>query len=125
MAQLGVYKSTGPDGIGNWILHHCSDSLCKLLAALFNKSLADGVFPRELANVCPVYKKGNKSDKINYRPISLLLNMSKVLEKIVFKRLYEYLSENRLLTDKNSGFKKNDFISNQLLNIVHQILIYK
>ena len=47
--------------------------------------------------------------------------MSKVLEKIVFKRLYEYLTENRLLTDKNSGFKKNDSTTNQLLKIVHQI----
>ena len=123
LTQLGVHKSTGPDGIGNWILHHCSDSLCKPLTALFNKSLADGVFPRtwKLANVCPVYKKGNKSDKVNYRPISLLSNMSKVLEKIVFKRLYEYLTENRLLTDKNSGFKKNDSTTNQLLKIVHQI----
>ena len=65
-----------------------TDSLCKPLAALFNKSPADGVFP--------VYKKGNKSDKVNYRPISLLSNMSKVLEKIVFKRLYEYLTEKKV-----------------------------
>ena len=47
--------------------------------------------------------------------------MSKVLEKIVFKRLYEYLTENRLLTEKNSGFKKKDSTTNQLLKIVHQI----
>ena len=90
---------------------------------MFNKSLADGVFPRtwKLANVSPVYKKGSKSDKVNYRPISLLSNMSKVLEKIVFKRLYEYLTENRLLIEKNSGFKKKDSTTNQLLKIVHQI----
>ena len=80
LTQLGVHKSTRPDGIGNWILHHRSDSLCKRLTALFNKSLADGVFPRTWKR--PVYKKGNKSDKVNYRPISLLSNMSKVLEKI-------------------------------------------
>ena len=65
--------------------------------------------------------KGSKSDKTNYRPISLLSNMSKVLEKIVYKRLYEYLTENNLLTEQNSGFKKNDSTVNQLLKIVHQI----
>ena len=65
-------------------------------------------------------QKESKSDKVNYRPISLLSNMSKVLENIVFKPLYVYLTENRLLTEKNSGFKKKDSTSNQLLKIVHQ-----
>ena len=126
LTQLRAHKATGPDGIGNWVLKHCSNTLCKPLTVLFNKSLADGVFPRtwKLANVSPVYKKGSKSDKVNYRPISLLSNMSKVLEKIVFKRLYEYLTENRLLTEKNSGFKKKDSTTNQLLKIVHQIYQY-
>ena len=47
--------------------------------------------------------------------------MSKILEKIVYKRLYEYLTDNDLLTKQNSGFKKNDSTINQLLKIVHQI----
>ena len=94
-----------------------------LTSALFNKSLSDGIFPSvwKQANVCPFFKKGSKSDKTNYRPISLLSNMSKILEKIVYKRLYEYLTDNDLLTKQNSGFKKNDSTINQLLKIVHQI----
>ena len=118
-----MHKSTGPDAIGNWILKNCSNILCKPLVTLFNKSLTEGVFPSlwKQANVCPVFKKGSKSDKTNYRPISLLSNMSKVFEKIVYKRLYEYLTENNLLTEQNSGFKKNDSTVNQLLKIVHQI----
>ena len=47
--------------------------------------------------------------------------MSKILEKIVYKRLYEYLMDNNLLTQHNSGFKKNDSTINQLLKIIHQI----
>ena len=123
LSKLNVHKSTGPDAIGNWVLKHCSSSLCKPLTALFNKSLSDGIFPSvwKQANVCPVFKKGSKSDKSNYRPISLLSNMSKILEKIVYKRLYEYLTDNDLLTKQNSGFKKNDSTINQLLKIVHQI----
>ena len=123
LSLLNVHKSTGPDAIGNWVLKHCSTSLCKPLTAVFNKSLCDGIFPSvwKQANVCPVFKKGNKSDKTNYRPISLLSNTSKILEKIVYKRLYEFLTDNNLLTEQNSGFKKNDSTINQLLKIVHQI----
>ena len=86
LTQLSVHKATGPDGIGNWVLKHCSNTLCKSFTISFNKSLADGVFPRtgKLANVSPVYKKGSKSGKVNYRPISLLSNMSKVHDNIVF-----------------------------------------
>ena len=49
--------------------------------------------------------------------------MSKGLEKIVYKRLYDYLMENNLLIEQNSGFKKNDSTINQLLKIVHQIYV--
>ena len=76
---------------------------------------------KNIANLCPVYKKGSKSDKVNYRPISLLSDMTKVLEKIVLKRLYEYFTENRLLTENNSGLLEKRFSSNQLLKIVHQV----
>ena len=95
LSKLNVHKSTGPDAIGNWVLKHCSSSLCKPLTALFNKSLSDGIFQSvwKQANVCPFFKKGSISDKTNYRPILLLSNMSKILEKIVYKRLYEYLTD--------------------------------
>ena len=90
---------------------------------LFNKSLQTGRFPTQWkqANVCPVFKKENRSDKTNYRPISLLSSSSKILEKIVYKRLYEYLIDNNLLIEQNSGFKWKDSTVNQLLKIVHQI----
>ena len=42
LTQLSAHKATGPDGIGNWVLKHCSNTLCKPLTVLFNKSLADG-----------------------------------------------------------------------------------
>ena len=93
------------------------------MSILFNTSLDSGTFPKlwQLTHVCPVYKKGDKSDKTNYRPISLLSNTSKILEKIVYKRLYEYMTGNNLLIEQNSGFKRNDSTVNQLLKIVHQI----
>ena len=66
-------------------------------------------------------KNQNRSDKTNYRPISLLSSSSKILEKIVYKCLYEYLIHNNLLIEQNFGFKRKDSTVNQLLKIVHQI----
>ena len=120
---LNPHKSTGPDGIGNWVLKTCSNTLAKPLTTLFNKLSENGNFPEEwkTASLRHVYKKGNKSEVGNYRPISLLCNMSKVVEKIVYKKLYEYLMEHNLLIEHNSGFKKTDSTINQLLKIIHQI----
>ena len=123
LRRINTNKSSGPDGIGNWVLKHCAKSLSFPYSKLFNKSLETGIFPSQWkqANVCPVFKKDNKSDKTNYRPISLLSSSSKILEKIVYKRLYEYLMDNNLLIEQNSGFKRKDSTVNQLLKIVHQI----
>ena len=121
LRRIDTNKSSGPDGIGNWVLKHCAKLLSFPYSNLFNKSLETGIFPNQWkqANVCPVFKKDNKSDKTNYRPISLLSSSSKLLEQIVYKRLYEYLMDNNLLIQHNYGFKRNDSTENQLLKIVH------
>ena len=89
---ININKSSGPDGFDNWVLKHCAKLLSVLYSKLFNKSLGTGIFPSQWkqANVCPMFKKDNKSDKTNYRPISLLSSGLNILEKIVYKRLYEY-----------------------------------
>ena len=82
-----------------------------------------GVFPSKwkVSNVCPVFKNGDKQSKSNYRPIALLSSVLKCLEKIVFKRIYEFLIENNLLIENNSGFKRNDSTINLLVIMLHKI----
>ena len=75
----------------------------------------------KMSNVCPVFKSGDKQDILNYRPISLLSSISKCLEKIIYKHLYEHCIDNNLLIENNSGFKQNDSTVNLLVNITHQI----
>ena len=75
---------------------------------LFNKSLRSGIFPEmwKEANIHPIYKKkGSQSDPTNYRPISLLSTLSKIMEKIVFKNIYGHLSEHQLLSEKQSVYR--------------------
>jgi hypothetical protein len=121
--SLNIDKSSGPDDIGNRVLKSCSSALAYPISFLINKSLKSGCFPSQwkLSNVVPVYKKGDKQIKNNYRPVSLLSNTSKVFEKIVYNSLYDYCLKNGLLSTRNSGFKKNDGTVNQLLYLIDKI----
>ena len=67
LTKLNQHKSTGPYDIGNYILKNCSQSLACPVSTLFNTSLDSGTFPKlwKSAHVCPIYKKGDNSDKTN------------------------------------------------------------
>ena len=77
------------------------------IAILVNMSLEQGIVPdaMKLAKVIPIHKSKSKELFNNYRPISLLSNMSKVLEKVVHNRLYSFLIKNSILYDKQYGFR--------------------
>jgi hypothetical protein len=75
---------------------------------IFNKILSTGVFPERLkfSEVKPLYKKGDTTDYSNYRSISLLSSFSKIIEKIIYKRLYCYLTDNNILVNEQFGFRE-------------------
>ena len=98
--------------------------IAKPLSKLFNKSLATGIYPTAFkeANVRPIFKnKGSPSDYSSYRPISLLSPISKVFEKIVYMKMYSHFTENDLLTDKQSGYRRNHSTQHQLLYLTHNL----
>ena len=111
--------------ISNRLLKLRARPITPSLTKLFNKCLSTETFPDiwKAANITPVYKKGTKTDKTNYRPISLLPALSKVFERILFNRIYRYCEDNGILTWRNSGYKKWDSTINQLLYISD--MIYK
>ena len=116
-------KATGPDGISNLILKKSAEGLHRQLAKLIRVSLDKGTFPDiwKIANVSPVFKKAERFLKSNYRPISLLCNISKVCERIVFLGLYHYFKTNNLLFNLQSAYQRNDSTVCQLLKLVHEI----
>ena len=79
------------------------------LTYLCNISLTKDIFPQELkrANVIPLYKSGNEMSVNNYRPVSVLPVFSKIYEKIVYKRLYDYIVLHNILYDNQFGFREN------------------
>ena len=98
--------------------------MCEPLEYLFNLSMEKGVFPDdlEIARVTPVYKGENSSDVSNYRPISVLLCFSKILECIMYNRLYKYLIENNILYSKQFGFQNGHSTDHAVVQLVDQII---
>ena len=77
------------------------------------------VFPSviKIAKVVPVFKKDSKLDYSNYRPISLLSNIEKILEKLMYKRLYTFLNNNNIIYNLQFGFRQQYSTSHALINI--------
>ena len=116
LSNLPIGKAAGPDGINNKVLREASKELSIPLCDLFNQSLDSGILPEswKQAHVSAVFKKGEPSLVSNYRPISLLSNLDKVFERIVFKHLYNYLHGIKYLSSFQSGFIPGDSTVNQL-----------
>ena len=73
------------------------------------------------SNVVPVHKKNDAQNKCNYRPVSLLCNVSNIFERLVYTKMYSFLMENKLLSPHNSGFHSGDGTVSQLLFITHKL----
>ena len=105
--NLKANKSTGLDKIPAKILKLSAEIIAPSLTYIFNLSLASGIYINEWkrARVTPIYKSEDKTKCENYRPISILPVISKVLEKEIFRQLYGYLTDNDLLSKLQSGFR--------------------
>ena len=101
ISSLNSDKASGPDSIPYKILFLLKNEISKQLADLFNLSFMTGVFPSVLktAKVVPVFKKDSKLNYSNYHPISWLSNIEKILQKLMFKRLYTFLDYNNIIYD--------------------------
>ena len=119
LKALQTGKASGPDAINNIILKELTKPLSSPLSDLFKASLIKGQVPAlwKQANVTPIHKKNDPSDIINYRPISLLSTVGKVLEKNVRKYIFNFLMDHAVLTTLQSGFISGDNTVNQLVDI--------
>ena len=123
LGSVDIKKACGPDGISNNLIKICADGITKVFTDFVNLSLRSGVFPDDWkqANVTPIFKKDDRQLKSNYRPVSLLNAFSKVTEKVVFTRVYNFLLDINFLNPLQSGFRPGDSTVNQLVYMVHNI----
>ena len=93
-----------------------------ILAKIYNSCMMTGEFPKilKVGKITPVFKKGNKDLIENYRPVSTLPIFGKFFEKIIFSRLYSFLTAKSILHDKQFGFRKSHSTSHALHSIYYR-----
>ena len=107
ISNFKTKKSVGPNSI----------------STIFNTSFATGIFPEKLkvAKVIPIHKKDSKLECPNYRLISLLSKINKILEKLMHNRLMKFLTEQKILYLKQFGFRKNFSTAHPIINLIDSI----
>ena len=120
LRKIKPNKAPGPDDILPRILKETAELLCHPLYLLFTNSIRSGEVPIEwkTASICPIYKKGQKKSATNYRPVSLTCIISKLLESIIREHIMNYMSTNKLISEKQYGFMHGRSTISQLLRIL-------
>ena len=107
LSNLKISKSAGVDNIPAKVLKLAASVIAPLLTWIFNPSIKTGIYVNEWkkARVVPIYKSNDRQRCENYRPISILPVVRKILERSVFNQIYKFLNDNSLLSIYQSGFR--------------------
>ena len=119
-------KSCGLDGISTVIMKYIAEAVASplsrvLLLNLFITALLSAL---QLSRVIHVLKSSNKEDSINYRPISLLLVLSKVFEKLVYTRMISFIDKNKIISSFQFGFRHNHSTNHAIIHLTDLISNY-
>ena len=123
LRKLDPNKAHGHDMISIRMLKMSGDAIIEPLFKIFKNCLKCGIFPDDWKkeNIVPIFKKGDKQNIKNYRPVSLLPICSKIFERIIYDNMLKYFLDNNLISLKQSGFRTGDSCINQLLSITYDI----
>ena len=124
ISEMKLHKAYGPNSIPIEILKLLKNNIAVQLSSIFNISLRTGIHPEILktSNTIPIFKnKGSKLDVNNYRPISLLSNINKLLERIVYTRVYAFLEKHKSLYKHQYGFRSTHSTNHAIVNITENI----
>ena len=118
LLQLSGSKATGLDKISSKVLKIAAPVISDSLTYIFNQAVTLCTFSNgwKIARVIPLFKNGQRNLPGNYRPISILPALSKVMERILYTQLNEYLSVNNLLSEHQFGFRKYHSTASALLD---------
>ena len=124
VGKLPSNKSSGHDNISNILLKDIVSSIAEVLYVIFNRSLEQGEFPStmKLADVVPLFKGKEHYLETNYRPILLLTTISKVLEKIVYQRIYGFLQTTGQLYENQYGFREAHSCEHAIGKVINGIV---
>ena len=123
ISSLDPNKSTGPNSIPTKILKLLKNDISAQLSDIFNVSFSTGVFPTilKIAKVVPIHKKQSKLAYSNYRPISLLSNLEKILEKLMYRRIFKYFNDNNSIYPLQFGFTLKYSTTHAIISLIEDI----
>ena len=121
---MSFYCPTGHDEIPPKLVKEISKHIVKSLTNIYNQSLLTGVIPDDLkiALVTPMYKANSKEEFSNYRPISVLPCISRILEKIMYKRVLKYLDKDNMCFQSQYGFRRKHSTNLATIELTTKIL---
>jgi len=124
LQQLKTGKAPGPDSIPNIVLKTLANSIAPILTTIFQSSVNSGSLPKDWlgANISSAFKKGDRHDPSNYRPISLTSVPCKLLEHIICRHIMNFLDSHNVLTNLNHGFRSGYSTETQLITTTHDLL---
>ena len=113
---LKAHKSSGPDDVHVNVLKNCP-AISIPLAMLFNRSFNEGDLPQDWrdANICPIHKKGDRAQAMNFRPVSLTSQVVKLMERLVLDSITSHLVENNIISCEQHGFQRGSSCVTRLL----------
>lgn len=116
--------SLDPDGLDMSTIKELFPAIVMPFLHICNLSLSSGIFPdfMKIAKVIPLFKAGKKDSVSNYRPVSLLPQFSKILEKVYYRRLEEFLDKGNTISDCQYGFRKKCSTSLALIDFTDNIV---
>ena len=125
LQNLNIHKAMGPDQINAKILRELQDILAPILEIIFNHSLNTGIVPSDwkMADITPLFKKGDRSQPNNYRPISLTSIVSKLFEHILSSNIRKHLESNNILHHCQYGFRQFHSCETQLISVVQDLTL--
>ena len=123
ISQLETSKATGPNSIPTEIFKLIKNEVSLPLSKIINDSFSSGIHPEKLkiVNVIPVFKKGSRLQVSNYRPISLLSNINKIFEKVMHRRMTEFLEFHKKIYIRQFGFRSKHSTTHALIDITNKI----
>nr|XP_006811856.1 PREDICTED: RNA-directed DNA polymerase from mobile element jockey-like [Saccoglossus kowalevskii] len=123
IGRLDPSKAMGPDHIHPKTIIHAAQHIASPLAHIINLSITTGIFPDllKIAKITPIYKKGSPLEISNYRPISLLPILSKIIESVVKSQLLAYLDKFNILLPTQYGFRKHYNTKLALVDLITDI----
>ena len=122
--NLKPWKAPGPDNITPRVLQELADDIAPILTIIYQSSIDTGTLPSDWkeANVTPVFKKGERYEASNYRPVSLTSICCKVLEHIFTSTIMDHLERNNILCRQQHGFRSLHSCETQLLEFSDELV---